>query len=52
MLAPLGHGFTVDGNLDKVILIGGGIGTPPMLPLAKIYGVKAVAISGFRKRLP
>ena len=48
MLAPLGHGFTVDGNLDKVILIGGGIGTPPMLPLAKIYGVKAVAISGFR----
>ncbi len=48
MLAPLGHGFTVDGNLDKVILIGGGIGTPPMLPLAKIYGAKAVAISGFR----
>ena len=47
MLAPHGHALTVDGNLDKVILIGGGIGTPPMLPLAKIYGVKAVAISGF-----
>ena len=30
------------------MLIGGGIGTPPMLPLAKIYGEKAVAISGFR----
>ena len=48
MLAPLGHGFTVNNNFNKVILIGGGIGTPPMLPLAKIYGEKAVAISGFR----
>ena len=48
MLAPLGHGFTVDSSYNKVVLIGGGIGTPPMLPLAKIYGAKAVAISGFR----
>ena len=48
MLAPLGHGFTINENFKKVILIGGGIGTPPMLPLAAIYGEKAVAISGFR----
>ncbi len=48
MLAPLGHGFTVDLNFQKVVLIGGGIGTPPMLPLAQIYGKKAVAVSGFR----
>lgn len=48
MLAPLGHGFTVDESYGKVVLIGGGIGTPPMLPLAKIYGKNAVAISGFR----
>ena len=48
MLAPLGHGFTVNESFKKVVLIGGGIGTPPMLPLAKIYGAKAVAISGFR----
>ena len=48
MLAPLGHGFTVAPDFKKVVLIGGGIGTPPMLPLAKAYGNKAVAISGFR----
>ena len=48
MLAPLGHGFTVDDSYKKIVLIGGGIGTPPMLPLAKIYGEKAVVISGFR----
>lgn len=48
MLAPLGHGFTVDESYSKVILIGGGIGTPPMLPLAKIYGNKATVITGFR----
>ena len=48
MLAPLGHGFTLSNDYKKVILIGGGIGTPPMLPLAKHYGSRAVAISGFR----
>ncbi len=48
MLAPLGHGFTVDDSFGKVVLIGGGIGTPPMLPLAEIYGEKAAVITGFR----
>ena len=48
MLAPLGHGFTVDESFKKVVLVGGGIGTPPMMPLAKIYGKKATVISGFR----
>lgn len=48
MLAPLGHGFTIDPDFNKVVLIGGGIGTPPMLPLARIFGEKAVVISGFR----
>lgn len=48
MLAPLGHGFTVNPNFEKVILIGGGIGTPPMLPLADAYGNKATVITGFR----
>jgi len=48
MLAPLGHGFTLPGPDSRVILIGGGIGTPPMLPLAQYFGEKAVVISGFR----
>ncbi len=48
MLAPLGHGFTVDSSFRKVVLVGGGIGTPPMLPLAAAYGEKATVISGFR----
>lgn len=48
MLAPLGHGFTVNPEFKKVVLIGGGIGTPPMLPLAEIYGEKATVITGFR----
>lgn len=48
MIAPLGHGFTVNDSYKKVILIGGGIGTPPMLPLAKEYGEKATVICGFR----
>ena len=48
MLAPLGHGFTLNQDFRKVILIGGGIGTPPMLPLAEFYGDKATVITGFR----
>ncbi|MBR2283328.1 MAG: dihydroorotate dehydrogenase electron transfer subunit [Ruminococcus sp.] len=48
ILAPLGHGFTLLPDAERVVLIGGGIGTPPMLPLAKYYGSKAVAVSGFR----
>ena len=48
MLAPLGHGFTLNKNFSKTVLIGGGIGTPPMLPIAQFYGEKATVISGFR----
>ena len=50
MLAPLGHGFTLLDSSSRVILIGGGIGTPPMLPLAQHYGKNAVVISGFRTK--
>lgn len=48
ILGPLGHGFTLMPDAEKVVLIGGGIGTPPLLTLAKYYGSKATAILGFR----
>ena len=48
MLAPLGHGFTLPDKNARVMLIGGGIGTPPMLPLAAYSGKNAVVITGFR----
>lgn len=48
MIAPVGHGFTLLPEAQHVILVGGGIGVPPMLPLAAYYGNKATAISGFR----
>ena len=50
MLAPLGHGFTLPAPDSRVILIGGGIGTPPMVPLAQYFGKNAVVISGFRNK--
>ena len=47
MLAPLGNGFTLEKG-KKVVLLGGGIGTPPMLEVAKFYGADATVITGFR----
>ncbi|MFA5659062.1 MAG: dihydroorotate dehydrogenase electron transfer subunit [Oscillospiraceae bacterium] len=49
MIAPLGgRGFTLLEPDKKAICVGGGIGTPPMLELAKHYGENATVISGFR----
>lgn len=48
MIAPLGKGFKVLEKGKKAICIGGGIGTPPMLGIASLYGENATAISGFR----
>lgn len=48
LLGPLGKGFTLLEQDKKAVVIGGGIGTPPMLELAKHYGKNATAILGFR----
>ena len=49
MVAPLGgRGFTLLDNDKRAVIIGGGIGNPPMLPIAKHYGKNATVISGFR----
>lgn len=48
IVAPLGgHGFDIDG-FKTAIIIGGGIGTPPMFEVAKHFGGNGTVISGFR----
>ncbi len=48
IVAPLGgRGFDLELG-KKAVIIGGGIGNPPMLPIAEHYGKNAVVISGFR----
>lgn len=50
VMGPLGNGFTLEGQ--EVILIGGGIGIPPMLELAKALskrdGCKVQIVLGYR----
>lgn len=47
IIAPLGKGFKfIEGG--KAVCIGGGIGTPPMVGIARKYGSNAAVISGFR----
>lgn len=48
LVGPLGHGFPLLEPTAKAVLVGGGIGTPPLLPLARHYGAGAAAITGFR----
>lgn len=46
VLGPLGNGFTLEKK--KAILIGGGIGIPPMLQLAKSLNCEKSVVLGFR----
>ncbi|MDL2288667.1 dihydroorotate dehydrogenase electron transfer subunit [Oscillospiraceae bacterium OttesenSCG-928-F05] len=46
ILGPLGRGFTPQSG--PLLLVGGGIGTPPLLYAAKAHGTEARAILGFR----
>lgn len=49
VIAPLGNGFVVPEKPEgRVIVVGGGIGTPPMLDIAKKFGKDCTAILGFR----
>ncbi len=47
ILAPLGKGFPID-KTKRTLLLGGGIGVPPLLAAAKELGESAVAVLGFR----
>jgi len=46
IMGPLGNGFTLEGK--KAILIGGGIGIPPMLELAKQLDCEKQMVLGYR----
>ncbi|MBP1737610.1 MAG: dihydroorotate oxidase [Oscillospiraceae bacterium] len=46
VLGPLGHGFDLTG--EKLLLVGGGIGVPPMLHTANCSGGEVHAALGFR----
>lgn len=48
VLGPLGNGFDVSG--DKLLLVGGGIGLPPMLYCAKACKGEAHVVAGFRSQ--
>lgn len=51
VLGPLGNGFPIESeNVNTAILIGGGIGVPPLYQLAKQFvnkGVKVITVIGF-----
>ena len=53
LMGPLGNGFPVDtiDPMSKVILLGGGIGIPPMVGCAealKKKGIRTVSVMGYR----
>ena len=50
ILAPLGHGFSLSPDDRDVLLVGGGIGVPPLLWAANNLGQNAGAVLGFRDR--
>ena len=47
VLGPLGNGFAVEGG-GRYLLVGGGIGVPPLLGYAEAFHKNAVAVLGFR----
>lgn len=47
VLGPLGNGFKIDENIKTHILIGGGIGVPPLVELAKHLKGNIAAVLGF-----
>lgn len=50
LLGPLGNGYPALPAGSRVVLAGGGIGTPPLLALARQYGKNATALLGFRNQ--
>ena len=47
ILAPLGNGFALP-EKGKVVVVGGGIGVPPLLAVSAVKGNDCIAVLGFR----
>lgn len=47
IMGPLGRGWRLN-SYKSAVIIGGGIGTPPMVPLAQYFGKNCTVITGFR----
>lgn len=45
ILSPLGNGFTIHQNEQKTLIIGGGVGVPPLLELAKQLSMRQIPFS-------
>lgn len=51
VMGPLGHGFTINDKHEHIVVVGGGIGTFPLLQLLKDHPAKKkTAILGYRTR--
>ncbi|MCO4326992.1 dihydroorotate dehydrogenase electron transfer subunit [Staphylococcus agnetis] len=53
IIAPLGNGFPVEKAKKKALLVGGGIGVPPLYELSKqlnLKGIETVHVLGFRSK--
>ncbi|MCI8376035.1 MAG: dihydroorotate dehydrogenase electron transfer subunit [Lachnospiraceae bacterium] len=50
IIGPLGNGFPLDKGYQKVFLIGGGIGIPPMVELARQLPGEKQLIVGYRNQ--
>ncbi|MDO4605558.1 MAG: dihydroorotate dehydrogenase electron transfer subunit [Helcococcus sp.] len=50
ILGPLGHPFNIHEDKEKILIIGGGVGVPPLYEVAKIYrklNKKVIVALGF-----
>lgn len=53
IFGPLGHGFPIEESLDEVLLIGGGVGVPPLYEVAKRFlkeKKKVIVVLGFNEK--